>query len=113
MTKVNRDIENPFIIRMNVKDRNGQLRKISLSPALFTAVVVIGRKQKIPVSGQQIVKQIAKRLSPADAVSKSSFSRLVQDELILCLVELLGGDDLKDEIVHELYRVEINFSLNA
>ena len=110
MAKIKRDIENPFIVRMNVKDRNGKLRKISLSPALFTAVVVLGKKQKIPVSGQQIVKQIAEYLSPDDAVNKSSFSRLVQDELILCLVELLSGENLKDEIIHELYRTEKNFS---
>lgn len=107
MAKVDRNIDNPFIVRMNVKDRDGQLRKISLSPALFTSVVVLGRKQSIPVTGQQIVKQIASRLSPDDA-PKSSFSRMVQDELVLCLVELLGGEQLKDEIVHELYQTEIN-----
>ena len=107
MSKVDRE---KFIVRLMVKDRDGIDRRISLSPVLFTTAVVLGRKQKIPVKGETIIRQLAARLTPDDSGGKSSFSRMVQDELVLCIVELLGGEQLKDEIIQEVYQAELGLS---
>ena len=105
MAKTNREIENPFIIRVSVKDRGGKYRKVSVSPVLYSAVAEIGARQPIPVMADEVIKKAAARLSPDDA-PKSSFSRLVQDELVLCLVELLAGEETKDRVIQRVLQAE-------
>jgi len=102
------DKKNPFIVRLNVKDRDGRWRKVSLSPVLFSAVAELGQRQKMPVTGAQIVQNIASRLHPSEA-KKSGFSRLVQEELIYCLLELLGGDELKEAVFQRKRQAELKF----
>lgn len=102
------DKKNPFIVRLNVKDRNGKWRKVSISPILFSAIAELGERQKMPVKATQIIQNIASNLHPDDA-KKSGFSRLVQEELILCLMELLGGDELKDAVITRTRQAEMRF----
>ena len=108
MAKTNREIENPFIIRVSVKDRDGKYRKVSVSPVLYSAVAEVGARQPIPVMADEVIKKAAARLSPDDA-PKSSFSRLVQDELVLCLVELLAGEETKDRVIQRVLQAEAEF----
>lgn len=103
MARSHRAIKNPFIVRVNVlpppsDEDEGERRytKVSIPPTLYTALQVVGEKQPIPLTAAFIVKSVAERTFCHD---KASYSRAVQEALILKLVELLAGNkELSDEI---------------
>jgi hypothetical protein len=108
MARSNREVDS-FIVRASVKDRAGNYRRVSISPALYSAIAEIASRQKIPLTADEVVKKCAAKLSPDDS-TKSSFSRAVQDELVLCLVELLADMHTRDRVANRVKQSELEFS---